>query len=200
MEKWRKDKRMPRKSSVKPEIGIKHTGNRSQTVSDSNNVTQTDISGSENIININPPSKSDSVSKIQVSEVANVFTVFGRWLLEHLGFNKFCTVIIISSIISGYFSIDMFTVKLLPQNTQIYITALGIIWLVLTFSICRLYVTRACEKCGRRFALREISETHLGSVKYRGQIHHNIKSVYKCDLCGHEDEKEFVDVEDIDEK
>lgn len=50
------------------EIGTEHIGNRSQTVSDSNNVTQTDISGSENIININPPpSKSDSVSKIPVN-------------------------------------------------------------------------------------------------------------------------------------
>jgi len=41
---------MPRKSSVKPEIGTKHIGDRSQTVSDSNNVIQADISGSENII------------------------------------------------------------------------------------------------------------------------------------------------------
>ena len=200
MEKWRKYKRMPRKSSVKPEIGTKHIGDRSQTVSDSNNVIQADISGSENIINVNPPSKSDSVSKIQVNEVANVFTVFGRWLLEHLGFNKFRTVIIISLIISGYFSIDMFTVKLLPQNTQIYIAALGIIWLVLTFSICGLYVNRTCKKCGRRFALKQISATHLGSAKYRGKTHHNIKSVYKCDFCGAEDEKEFVDVEEVDGK
>lgn len=43
------------------EIGTEHIGNRSQTVSDSNNVTQTDISGSENIININPPHRNPTV-------------------------------------------------------------------------------------------------------------------------------------------
>jgi len=184
---------MPQKESVKPEIGTKHTGNRSQTVRDSNNIIAADISGSENIININPPSKSDGVSKIQVNEVANVFTVLGRWLLEHLGINKFRAVIVISLIISGYFSIDMFTVKLLPLNA--YITALGIIWFVLTFFIFGLYVKRTCKECGRRFALKEISATHLGSVKYRGGIHHNIESLYKCDFCGNEVVDESVDVE-----
>ena len=183
---------------VKPEIGTEHIGNRSQTVSDSNNVTQTDISGSENIININPPSKSDSVSKIQVNEVANGFTVLGRWLLGHLGINKFRAFIIISSIISCYFSADMFTVKLLPQNTEIYITALGIIWLALTLSISRLYVTRTCKECGRRFALEEISKTLLSSTKYRGSIHHVTRSVHKCYFCGAEVVGESVDVEEVD--
>lgn len=118
--------------------------------------------------------------------------------MEHLGINKFRAFIILSLIISGYFSMDMFIVKLLPQNTEIYITALGIIWLVLTLSISGFYATRTCKKCGRRFALKEISATHLGSVKYRSGIHHNIKSVYKCDFCGHEVVKEFVDVEEVD--
>ena len=189
---------MPRRNSVKRGIETNHRGNRSQTVRDSNNVIQADISGSENIINIHPSSKSDSVSKIQVNGGANGFTVLGRWLLGHLGINKFRAFIIISSIISGYFSADMFTVKLLPQNTEIYITALGIIWLALTLSISGLYVTRTCKKCGRRFALEEISRTLLSSTKYRGSIHHNTRSVYKCYFCGNEVVDESLDVEEVD--
>jgi DNA-directed RNA polymerase subunit RPC12/RpoP len=189
---------MPRKSSVKPDIGTKHTGNRSQTVRDSNNVIQAEISGSENIVNIYPQSKSGNVSKIQVNEFSNILTILGRWLLKHLGINKFYCTIVISLISSGYFSIDMFTVKLLPKNA--YITALGIIWFVLAFYIFVLYFERTCKECGRRFAYKEISATHLGRVKYKGKIHHNIDSLYKCDFCGHEFVKKSVEVEEVDRR
>lgn len=106
---------MPRKNSVKSDVGTKHDGNRSQTVRDSNNIIQADISGSGTIITINPPSKSDSVSKIKVSEVANVFTVLGRWLLEHLGINVFYAIIIISLISSGCMEISLQTTKDVPE-------------------------------------------------------------------------------------
>lgn len=189
---------MPRRNLVKQGIETSHRGNRSQTVKDSNNVIQYDNSGSGNVTNIYQSSKSDGVSKIHVNEVANGFTVLGRWLLGHLGINKFRAFMIISLTISGYFSADMLTVKLLPQNTEIYITALGIIWLALTLFISGLYVTRTCKKCGRRFALEEISKTLLSSAKYRGSIHHDTRSVYKCYFCGAEVVEESVDVEEVD--
>jgi hypothetical protein len=188
---------MRRKNSVKLDVGTKHGGHRSQTVRDSNNVIQADISGSENIINLNSSSKSN-VFNIGANEVANGYVVLGRLLLKYVGTNKLYAAIIISLISSGYLGIDMFTVKLLPQTTEIYITTLGIFWFISTLFIFGLYGTRTCEKCGQKFAVREISATHLGSGNYRGRIHHNIKSVYKCDFCGHEVVKEFIDVEEVD--
>jgi hypothetical protein len=88
-------------------------------------------------------------------------------------------------------------VKLLPQNGLI--SALGLVFLVLTSFIFWLYITRTCPICEQKFALRELSRKHFGSRKYRGDTYHNIKSLYKCDFCGHEVVEEFVDVEERDE-
>ena len=186
---------MPINESERQDIKINHNGNISQNVNDSKDVILLgNISGKENIVNINATNKSNYF-EIGVDEISNMYMLLGRKLLEVLGIKKFYYSLFIPIIVSGYTFVDFFTIKLLPQS--IYFTVFGLLLFIFALNMYNLSNTRTCVKCKRKFALRQLKAKHLRSGVYRGKIYHNIEIQYKCDFCGHEVVRKIIDPEEI---
>ncbi len=182
------------KTSIKQKMKTNHRGPQNQTATNTNGVViQTgDSSGSKYTVKMSPEPRAQ---KVAIGEFSNILTWLGRTLLNFLGIDKFKPTLVISgigavlSIVLGIFSLDGFKISF----PNLYFLFLGIIWLVFTYLIFNLYRVRTCSKCKRKFALKEISKSLLGSAKHRYQIHDNIVSTYKCEFCKRTSKSKYID-------
>lgn len=137
---------------------------------------------------------------LPITDEPNFIIILIRRLFEYLGVEKFLALIILSLFSSGYLGLksffDIFSGNFSNTNGTMLL-ALGMLLFFSTLFILGLYFTRTCEKCGHKFAIRKIKKLHLGSVKYGGSEHHDIKVTYICDYCKEVFNKEFIESEQL---
>jgi len=146
-----------------------------------------EVSGDKNIVKVENGSKGYNIPTETGWE--DFLLKLGLQLLT-LDIKKRALLLGIPSIISAYITVDVIYKLFLP----IYIVAFPLLWLIFLISLTKLYTSRTCNKCKKRFAYQRYKPDRVKTKgEYAGSDIYNIIEFYKCSFCGDTLEKEVID-------
>ncbi len=160
---------------------IIHVGDRNHSTKGDNN-TDIDISGSANKVYL---SSKQQAMPVPIGSVDNLLTRLAGKLLEYFGEKQFETVLRVSFfgavIAFGYGLFEIYKTVIWAISI-IFVSA---IIFGLWYKFSKLYGTRYCKKCNKKFALIETQRFWKSTTPAIGDFkYHDFDVNYKCKFCG----------------